>query len=126
MDDFQFYVLSTVFQSHQDNGWVIMKGFVQWNPCLRLKRPLPQAGLEVRTTSSAIWCWCKLLSRFGVKLYFATPADKREIAFHGILFLKGDNFYDLPASLDKIFPKGVYFQKTLLIQEQILSRVNPI
>ena len=32
MDDLQFYVFSTVFQSYQDDGQVIMKGCVQWNP----------------------------------------------------------------------------------------------
>ena len=32
MDDMRFYVLSTVFQSYQDDGQMIMKGCVQWNP----------------------------------------------------------------------------------------------
>ena len=27
-----FTSFSTVFQSYQDDGWVIMKGCVQWNP----------------------------------------------------------------------------------------------
>ena len=31
MDDLQFMSFSTVFQSHQDNGWVIMNGCEQWN-----------------------------------------------------------------------------------------------
>ena len=26
-----FTSFSTVFQSYRDNGWVIMKGYVQWN-----------------------------------------------------------------------------------------------
>ena len=32
MDDLQFKSLSTVFQLYQDNGGMIMKGCVQWNP----------------------------------------------------------------------------------------------
>ena len=32
MDDLRFYVISTVFQSYQDDGRMIMKGCVQWNP----------------------------------------------------------------------------------------------
>ena len=32
MDDCDFMFFSTVFKSYQDNGWVIMKGFVPWNP----------------------------------------------------------------------------------------------
>ena len=36
-DDLPFYVLFKVFQSHQDNEQMIMKGFVQWSqPCLVL------------------------------------------------------------------------------------------
>ena len=31
MDDLQFYIFLTVFQSYQDNGWLI-KGWLQWNP----------------------------------------------------------------------------------------------
>ena len=39
----EFTFFSTVFQSHQDDGNVIMKGCVQWNPVygrkdFRLKR----------------------------------------------------------------------------------------
>ena len=30
MDDLQFYVLSTVFQSYQDDGHMIMKGCMHW------------------------------------------------------------------------------------------------
>ena len=26
-----FTSFSTVFQSYQDNGWMIIKGYVQWN-----------------------------------------------------------------------------------------------
>ena len=32
MDDIEFKFFSTVFHSNQDDGWVIMKGCVQWNP----------------------------------------------------------------------------------------------
>ena len=32
IDDLKFYIFSTVFQSYQDNGQMIMKGSVQWNP----------------------------------------------------------------------------------------------
>ena len=47
----------TVFQSHQDDGPVIMKGYMQLDPVyngkdLCLKRSLIQAGLEPRTTRS--------------------------------------------------------------------------
>ena len=31
MDDLGFYVLLTVFQSYQDDVWMIMNGCVQWN-----------------------------------------------------------------------------------------------
>ena len=31
VDDLQFYVISTVFQSYQDNESLIIKGCVQWN-----------------------------------------------------------------------------------------------
>ena len=32
MDDLGFYAHSSVFQSYQDNGQMIMKGCVHWNP----------------------------------------------------------------------------------------------
>ena len=32
MDNMRLYILSTVFQSYQDNERLIMKGCVQWNP----------------------------------------------------------------------------------------------
>ena len=38
-----FITFSTVFQSYQDDRWVIMKGCAQWKPCLRFS----QAGLEL-------------------------------------------------------------------------------
>ena len=31
LNDLRFYVLSTVFQSYQDDERLIMKGFVLWN-----------------------------------------------------------------------------------------------
>ena len=31
MDDLRFYILLTVFQSYQDDVWMLMKGCVQWN-----------------------------------------------------------------------------------------------
>ena len=31
MDVMRFTFFSTVIQSNQDDGWMIMKGFVQWN-----------------------------------------------------------------------------------------------
>ena len=43
---------STVFQSYQDDGQVIMKGCLQWNPIYDLKY-LPQVGLKPRTARSA-------------------------------------------------------------------------
>ena len=42
-----FTSFSTVFQSYQDDGWVIMKGCVQWTPFMAGKIS-PQAGLELR------------------------------------------------------------------------------
>ena len=30
--DCDFRSFSTVFQSYQDDRWMIMKGYVQWNP----------------------------------------------------------------------------------------------
>ena len=36
MDDIRFYVLLTVFQSYQDDGRLIMKGYVQWNSVTRV------------------------------------------------------------------------------------------
>ena len=40
-----FMSFSTVFHSYKDNGWVIMKGCVQWNLNYRFKRS-PQMGLK--------------------------------------------------------------------------------
>ena len=41
-----FTLFSTVFQSYQDDGQVIMKGCVQWNLFI-VETILPQAGLEI-------------------------------------------------------------------------------
>ena len=46
-----FTFFSAVFQSYQDDGWVIRQGCVQWNPIYKLKR-LPQAVLKLRTARS--------------------------------------------------------------------------
>ena len=32
MDEFDFASFSTIFQSHQDDGWVVKKICEQWNP----------------------------------------------------------------------------------------------
>ena len=44
MDDLRFYILLTVFQSYQDNGWVIMIGCMQWNPVYNGKVPSLEWG----------------------------------------------------------------------------------
>ena len=53
-----FMSISTVFQSYQDDGQVIMKGCVQWNPVYVRKDPhlSPQAGLELTTARSVGQC----------------------------------------------------------------------
>ena len=52
MDDLRFYVYSTVFQSFQDDGWVIMKDCEQWNPVCNSKDLLPKVGLQPGTSRS--------------------------------------------------------------------------
>ena len=54
MNDLRVYVssFSTVFQSYQDDGWVIMKGCEKCDP-FTSEQILPQAGLEPLTTRSA-------------------------------------------------------------------------
>ena len=42
-----FTDFSTEFQSYQDDGRMIMKGCLQWNPCLRLTI-LHRVGLKPR------------------------------------------------------------------------------
>ena len=42
----------TVFSSYEDDGWMIMKGCVQWD-CLWWKRSLPQSGFKHGTTRLA-------------------------------------------------------------------------
>ena len=46
MDDLQLYVLLTVFQSYQDDGRVIMKGYVQWKLVYSWKEFFLQQGLS--------------------------------------------------------------------------------
>ena len=47
-----FTSFPTIFQSYQDDGWVIMEGCVQWNPVIN-KRPSSKVGLEPGTARSA-------------------------------------------------------------------------
>ena len=48
---YDYTSFSTAFQSYQDDGQMIMKGYAM-EPCLQLKRSLPQAGLYPRTARS--------------------------------------------------------------------------
>ena len=50
---YDFMSFSTLFQANQDNERVIMKGCVQGNPILRLKRSPPHAGIEPEIARSA-------------------------------------------------------------------------
>ena len=50
MDDLRFYVLSTIFQSYQDDGPVIMKG--NGTP-FTVKKISPRARLEVQLFKSS-------------------------------------------------------------------------
>ena len=43
MDDLRFYIR---FQSYQDDGRMIMKGCVQWNPPFTVEKISHQAGRE--------------------------------------------------------------------------------
>ena len=52
MDDLGFYILSTLFHSYQDNGWMIMKGCVQWNPIYEWKDPRLRQGSKITTARS--------------------------------------------------------------------------
>ena len=47
----KFTSISTVFQSYQDDGRVIMKGCVQGNP-FTVEKTSPRAGLELGTARS--------------------------------------------------------------------------
>ena len=49
MDDLQFYIFLIVFQSYQDDGWVVMRR----NPFLRVNKFSPQAELEFGAARSA-------------------------------------------------------------------------
>ena len=44
---YDFSSFSTVFQSYQNDGRMIMEGYVQWNPVYS-----SQAGIELGTTRS--------------------------------------------------------------------------
>ena len=46
-----FTSFSTVFQSYQDDGRMIMKGCVQWNT-YTVEKISPRAGLELATARS--------------------------------------------------------------------------
>ena len=46
-----FTSFSTVFQSYQDDGWVIMKGCVQWNP-VYVWEDSAWSGIKLMTTRS--------------------------------------------------------------------------
>ena len=48
MDDMRFYILSTVFQSYQADGQVLMEGCEQWKP-FTFEKISPRAGLELGT-----------------------------------------------------------------------------
>ena len=50
-----FTSFSTVFQSYQDDGRMIMEGYVQWN-LFTFNKIWPQAGLELWTARSAGQC----------------------------------------------------------------------
>ena len=45
MDDLQFYVLFNSILANKDDGRMIMKGYVQWNPSPS-RRFKPEAGFE--------------------------------------------------------------------------------
>ena len=46
-----FTSFSTVFQSYQDDGRMIMKDCVQWNP-FTVEKISPRAGIELGTARS--------------------------------------------------------------------------
>ena len=50
-----FMSFLTVFRSYQDDGRMIMKGCVQWNPVYD-KKISPRAGLELGTARSVGQC----------------------------------------------------------------------
>ena len=51
MDDLPFYILSKVFQSHQNDGWMIMKGLCN-GTLFAVEKISPPAGLEFGTARS--------------------------------------------------------------------------
>ena len=54
-EDLEFYILLIVFQSYQDDGWVIMNGCVQWMPVYDRKDPCLRWA-RTGTTRSAGLC----------------------------------------------------------------------
>ena len=52
MDDMRFYVFLTVFQSYQDDVWMIMKAVCTGAP-FTVEKILPRAGIELGTARSA-------------------------------------------------------------------------
>ena len=42
---YNFMSITTVFQSYQDSGWIIMKGLCYGTPFM-VEKMLPQVGLE--------------------------------------------------------------------------------
>ena len=46
-----FKAFPTVLQSYQDDGWMIMKDCVRWNPDT-VEKISPQVGLEIGATRS--------------------------------------------------------------------------
>ena len=46
MDDLGFYVLLTVFQSYQDDVWMIMKDCAQWNS-VTVEKISPRVRIEL-------------------------------------------------------------------------------
>ena len=55
MIDLQFYVFSTLFQSYQDDGWVIMKGCGEWN-LFMAEKILTQVELKLKIARSVGQC----------------------------------------------------------------------
>ena len=56
IDDLRFYVFLTVFLAYQDDGQVIMKDCVQWNPFTIEKISATQERLEPGTARSVGQC----------------------------------------------------------------------
>ena len=54
---------STVFQSYQEDGWMIMKGCVQWN-AFYVEKISSHAGLHLATARSIGQCLTELPGSF--------------------------------------------------------------